>query len=95
MTYENLPNLHEINVPKEEIKKVGCCWRLFCPCYYLFCCCCCCEQGMKITKNRFTYRFNKWISLVSIYTPLLTYLVENKTNWRRKLRRVWPCHRAD
>jgi len=55
----------DIQVPEEEQRKVGCLWRLCCPCYYLFCCCCCCEEGMKITKTRFVYRFNKWINLKS------------------------------
>lgn len=54
-----------IYVPGEDKRSPHCCWRIFCPCYYLFCCCCCCEQGMKITKMRFVSRFQKWIHVVS------------------------------
>lgn len=63
-------HFNEVLIPLEERKKAGCCWRLFCPCYYMFCCCLCCEKGMKITKSRFVYRFNKWVNLVSPFFAL-------------------------
>ena len=50
-----------IDIPEEEKLPIRVCWRLCCPCYYLFCCCCCCESGMKVTKMRFIERFKKWI----------------------------------
>lgn len=43
---------------------IACCWRLCCCCYYLFCCCCCESGGIKITKNKFISRFEKWLNLV-------------------------------
>jgi len=61
--YRDRDSLNEIMVPFEEMKGTGCCWRLFCPCYYLFCCCWCCEQGLKINRMRFVQRFNKWVSI--------------------------------
>ena len=63
----------EISIPKEDKVKVSCCWRVMCPCYYLFCCCCCCETGMKVTKMRFVDRFNKWINIVSLFLGLLSH----------------------
>ena len=50
-------NFNEIFIPREDKKSTGCCFRIFCPCYYLFCCCCCCEQGFKVTRMRFVARF--------------------------------------
>lgn len=58
-------NFNEIFIPREDKKSTGCCFRIFCPCYYLFCCCCCCEQGFKVTRMRFVARFQKWINVVS------------------------------
>ena len=58
-------NINEILIPREDKKSTGCCFRIFCPCYYLFCCCCCCEQGFKVTRMRFVARFQKWINVVS------------------------------
>ena len=43
---------------------LACSWRLCCCCYYLFCCCCCESGGIKITKNKFVSRFQKWLHLV-------------------------------
>lgn len=67
--YNNHPldhtNFNEIFIPREDKKSTGCCFRIFCPCYYLFCCCCCCEQGFKVTRMRFVGRFQKWINVVS------------------------------
>lgn len=54
-------NHTHIEIPEEEKRPIKVCWRLCCPCYYLFCCCCCCESGMKVTKMRFIQRFKKWI----------------------------------
>ena len=62
-------------MPGEDKRSPHCCWRVFCPCYYLFCCCCCCEQGMKITKMRFVGRFQKWIHVVSSTYLLQFYTV--------------------
>lgn len=59
-------NFNEIFIPREDKKSTGCCFRIFCPCYYLFCCCCCCEQGFKITRMRFVQRFQKWVNVVSM-----------------------------
>ena len=59
--YANGSNHVLIDIPEEEKLPIQVCWRLCCPCYYLFCCCCCCESGMKVTKMRFIQRFKKWI----------------------------------
>ena len=74
-------NFNEILIPVEDKKKTGCCWRLFCPCYYLLCCCLCCESGMKITKIRFIHRFQKWITIVSSWNILFSsfYNIFRKT----------------
>lgn len=58
-------NRNDIFIPREDKKKTTCCFRLFCPCYYLFCCCLCCEVSFKVTKIRFEARFKKWVNAVS------------------------------
>lgn len=70
-------NFNEIFIPVEDKKKTGCCWRLFCPCYYLFCCCLCCEQGIKVTKMRFVSRFQKWISIKNTHDMLNSQIEYN------------------
>lgn len=67
LTQNNYPHegmqVGEILIPREDKKSVGCCFRIFCPCYYLFCCCCCCETSFKVTRMRFQARFQKWINV--------------------------------
>eukprot|EP00347_Sterkiella_histriomuscorum_P016779 403351884 len=50
-------------VPAEEEVKTSCAWRLCCCCYYIFCCCCCESGGIKISRNNFVSRFEKWLKI--------------------------------